>query len=323
MSAGASILTAKARVLVLEDAEQFACDLVKRLEATGRIECVSSSSLEHFVETVDHVETDAASIDWRLNGYDHGAHALDYLGEKQPDTGRLVYTFFSQEERAREHDADYFLGKQVTGGAGYVDAALAAVRLGLGRKVRACLGVSEAQQPINAATFDCEAETQLYAKAKDKVLEGVIQGSYDRILRNVLMRAGRWRAFNKSAYIKMPWRQKLSEVCAFAAVDPDALAKIIGIDPKRAEFLLYDCPDATLEPSTVEAADQLLSIFSYVLQMAEYEPEAVAYYWTITDLYCESRPDARPPWDRAGLSKYLQDGGPTGLEQAANWIWSH
>lgn len=329
MSAGAAIVMMKPRIAVLEDSLPLAKDLLDTLNSTGRLECVPAANWVQFADAVEQEDIDAASIDWRVGDFNVGGQALKHVCRHATDAGRLVYTFYDYEQEAKQNQTDFFLRKQTDGVLlRYLDKAWAAVRLGLARKtqrVLAALGRGFGVSPFTPGSFDSCTEDQLYASARDVLLERVLSGSPDHALRTILVRAGRWRMLNRGAYIDMPWRQKIGELSTFTSLTPDNLCKILGCRSNletEAFFTRFQLPSVPT-PELDQRADALLSIFSYVLQMASQEPEAMRHYWTAEGLYSEATRESRPPWDAHGLEVYLVENGPEGLEQAACWIRSH
>jgi CheY-like chemotaxis protein len=328
MSSGAAVLLVKQQIVVLEDDEAFARDICSQLESTGRVEAIAAKTLKDFVGIVRTTELDAASVDWRLHHIDQGGEALDRLGQYQPSAGRLVYTFYPQYVSNATGRTDYFVQKQQPQGpVGYIEKAVAAIRLGLARRTLACLqraGELLSLGPLTPESLESATERTLYDSARERLLRGILAGNIDGVLKRVTSRAGYWRSFDKAAYIKLPWSKKVSEACGFADFTPDDLARILGkcASGRLAETLVSG--RAENEEPSAELQNRLRSlmiVLSHILQISNYEPELVPYYWTIQQVHEGAA--GPPPWDRDGLAKFLTAGNPNNLDEAVYWIRGH
>ena len=115
-------------------------------------------------------------------------------------------------------------------------------------------------------------------------------------------------------FVKLSRRDKLSRLLDAAGASSDA-AQILGA-PLAAT---HEAMPAEL----ASAADQLLSVLSYVMRVGRYDSRHMRRVWTEQGTFRQAVEKERPPWASASLRLFLMDRGQSGLQDAVRWIRCH
>ncbi len=97
---------------------------------------------------------------------------------------------------------------------------------------------------------------------------------------------------------------------------PAQIAKIVNKTKTEVQFILTYDTNLT-NPET----DMLLSVLAYVMRLSGYDTEMMSRMWNATGEFKNSTDP--PPWDKVGLSSYLEATGSNGLSSTLEWIRKH
>jgi len=317
-----SALAEPLSVAVLEDESGTTDNIRKDLETLGpRLHC--AKDFQEYVEVIDSTSVDAASVDLYIRSHQKGREALDYTRRQQPDTATVVFTQHDKLIPGVAAHADQVVSKNSR--EHYRQAMRNALQLGRARRIvrrLRDLGETILPQLPQGATLANDLMQQISDQSREVAMRLLREGKEDLSLRPLLLGAGWWRNFYPSAYAALPAVRKLQELLRYAGIMPDELRHILAVEMDAAAALLGD--DAApfeVDSRASENADQLLSILSYLLRLADYNPELLRMLWSEKAIFASARKPA--PWDDDGLRNHLEKEGPVGLRSALTWIRSH
>lgn len=134
------------------------------------------------------------------------------------------------------------------------------------------------------------------------------------ILKNFKL-IGWWEELNITQYSDAPWNEKILFLADYCNLDIKEISQILVINGKDTNKILLD---GKSEGMQLKYFSHLLSILSYFLRLAKYQPIIVRVLWEKTNLFKFSSDP--PPWDRIGIKNYLKRHKLTALEKSYSWL---
>jgi hypothetical protein len=319
----------RGKALILEDELKVAERLERELEEGGGVEVRVVTDMKGFAEIIEEEQFDVASIDWEVNEVYCGPEALEMIDRLQPETARIVHTKHMVEHEAHRYNPDSVLIKRATL-ENFGTTMRQGIKLGIARKiVKSLEEMGENDLPDLPAgqeeLIDHETEHLICIKARRAVVQRKAAGAEDERLDSLLshlLRRGWWEKFNPAAYVLLPREDKLMYLLQHAGCKPEDVAVILEVDPRT--VMSQDHEERTTaagEQSLLERKDELLSILAFVLRLSGYEPDLMAHYWQVKNMYHKSL--SKPPWNDSGLGVYLKNNGRAGLIECLTWIRSN
>ena len=307
-------------VLLVDDEPEALVALSSEMADLG-LHVSAGPSFDFFLALTRAHTFDAAFLDWELDELDRGSDMLQHLCQRAPETARAVLTKHTrQRDQALNFGADVFIEKSMS-----LEERLRlesqSVELGLLLRIVAETKRYDGQE-IPAVPRRIPIDPLLVQSirpiANTRCDELIRSGSVGQKLSELLYRAS-WRPrFPLRVFQTASWGGKFALLTDAAALDDSQTAQICGCDPDtilavRQGHLRPNGPD-----QAVVAVDSLLSILSFVLEMADYDKQI--FNTAFEELELGRKTSDPPPWHGLGLRTYLGFRGPIGLRDALAWI---
>lgn len=315
----------ESRVVVLEDHQGEREAIVAILQDIGISHIAPAKTVDEFLKLLNSNYYDVASIDWDIRGVFQGPQMLAYVCNHSPATARVVYTVHADERsRAISAGADVFLEKTADESS-YREAISNGVRLGLARFIEQNIpeqfGVSICNGPL-PCPIPSTIEEKICSSSRESMINSLLEGEKPSKLYESLVRRGWWREFDQDSYIQMSWRKRLLHLSSFLDMGIPELSPFLNSEVGILNDILLKSTNDNLDDNELlRSCDSLLSVFAYLLRLAQYEPELMLHYWNVKDLFQGS--ESPPPWDDQGLCSYLERNRSHGINKAINWIRRH
>jgi DNA-binding NarL/FixJ family response regulator len=314
------------RIGLIEDDPEVVRELVDTLAAVAAAtEIVPAATADDAADLIDNAACDALSLDLELDGFIVGPELLRRARRQRTEMARVVYTQYpNRRDEAVRHGADGFAVKRTDD---YVSIMRAQVRAAMARQIASSLlRVGEARVPEleRQVPVPKDIEAALLERSRAVAFRLMMQEPEraDQLV-TLLKRRGWWRVFDVSAFVRLNWSEKMNHLLSCVDMSEEVLARALSIDRAvalglRQEYRsLRDIGDR----SVLQNADTLLSVMSYLLRLAVYEPELLGHYWSKARLFTGSTQP--PPWDEFGLEEFIRMRGTSGVNEALVWIRSH
>jgi len=129
------------------------------------------------------------------------------------------------------------------------------------------------------------------------------------------------KVFSPSFYSTLKWGHKLETLLCYADISTEQYSSILKINKNECYGLYSGRINRSTNDELFQLADYSLSILSFILRLANYEPGQMGKYVRIKHLFRGST--YPPPWDSKGLLQYLEDSGHSGIMECLSWIRKH